>query len=159
MAITVEDGTVVAGADGYEDAADTSARLVLLGLTTFDSKPTATQEGTIRRSTVECENQIRSGVEGSQVVDEHLRLFPRTRCFDTDAMREFESTEIPEALKAGIAHRCEDREAGRVAKGDREIRREKDERGEIEYVASGKSRFRRDSPEADEHLRRLRWRQ
>ena len=156
MALTVEDGSVVTGADAYEDAATTAARLAALNLSSFDGKTEAEQEKIIRRRTIECEEQLRAGVEGTETSDGQPRLFPRLRCYDTQ-MRLFDSDDIPEALKAAVAHRCEDDAAGRVSTGRRDVKSHSSARGKIEYTGNGAGVFASQSPEAQQHLRRLFW--
>ena len=159
MALTVEDGTVVSGADAYENAATTATRLTNLGLADFDGKAEANQEQIIRRRTVECEDLLREFVTG-RARDEDFadqpRLYPRRNSFDRDGY-EFDYDEIPEALKRGIAFRCEDDAAGRISTDGRMIKSEASARGRIEYAGARANRFAQESPEAHASLMRLRW--
>lgn len=156
MALTVETGAVVAGADCYEDAAATVARLDLLGLTTLGTKLISERESTIRLSTIDCEDELRPGIEGSRVSDTQPRLYPLHDSMDTTGLQ-FDFDEIPEAIKLGIAFRCEDRVAGRVSSAA-EVIEEEDERGKIKYREnSGGSRFDRTSRESWKAMKPLFW--
>lgn len=155
MTLIVEDGTVVAGADGYESAAVTAARLTGLGLSSFDGKTADEQESIIRRQTLAGEAFIGDGIEGSPVESTQPRLFPRARCWGTSG-EIFDVDEIPEKLKAGIAFRCEDEAAGRITAGGREIEAVSRRGRSVRFRQSG-SRFESESPEAANQLKGFIW--
>lgn len=160
MPLTIEDGSVVAGADAYEDEATTTARLSGLGLSSLTGQTSAEKEAAIRRATAEVEDAIRDFVEGSphnELQATQPRLFPRRNCFDT-TMREFLSSEIPETLKRAIALRAEDHAAGRVTEGRTDIQSEASARGSITYSRNGSANvFAKESGAAWQAVKPLVW--
>lgn len=114
MALTVEDGTGLLGADAYESAEDTAARLTALGVFRFAQRGPASREGIIRQETQETDAFLSQWVSGDLRIDRQGLLFPRGDAFRRDD-REIETGELPRELLDGIALRCEANAARRWA--------------------------------------------
>lgn len=77
MALIVEDGTIVAGAESYASVAEADARLAALGFTTWQPLLTAEKEAALRRSFVFMNQTFRSLWKGTKVEGDQPADFPR----------------------------------------------------------------------------------
>ncbi len=106
MALTVETGEGVQGADAYESAADTLARLTAKGMQAFASFPLVRREQIIRTETASVDSFLQAYQTGRRESDEQGLLFPRVDTFFADRRR-IERNTIPDDLKEGLALRVE----------------------------------------------------
>ena len=156
MALTVETGAGLADADAYEDEAATATRLLGLGLSSFDGLDPAIQETTVRRSTLDVDEMIRSFASGHISTEGQSLVFPRRNSYAPE--RVLDVDEIPVEIKRAAAYRAEDRASGAAADGEiGGIESEAAEDIKIDYSSAGSvSAFRRQSPDASRAINSLR---
>lgn len=78
MAIIVEDGTIVAGANSYLSVADVIAYFDLVGYSAYEAlSPTLLQEQILYRAMLYIENKFRNRWKGERVSSEQTLAFPR----------------------------------------------------------------------------------
>lgn len=106
MTLVVEDGTGLPGADSYEDAVDTAARLAALGFSSFARNGPSSRERIIREETSATDTFLGQWVSGQRRNEDQGLLYPRHRSFRRDG-RELEVDEVPREILDGVAMRCE----------------------------------------------------
>lgn len=106
MALTVETGEGITGADAYESVADTLARLTAKGMQSFAGFPLVRREQIIRTETAAVDSFLQAYQTGRRESDDQGLLFPRIDTFFADRRR-IERNTIPDDLKEGLALRVE----------------------------------------------------
>lgn len=139
MALTVEDGTGVAGAESYLSVADATARLTALGYTKFASLPSDTvREQALRLSSRSTDAAFLARCRGFAVRETQGLAFPRTEVFIDGTL--IRSDRVPEVVLSRCAHSAElhsyalaDPEIGQEELGIKRMRGAK--AAEVEYFA------------------------
>jgi len=106
VALTVEDGTVVAGAEAYDTIANVSTYAGKIGDATWDALATdALREEAARRATRYMEAKWRLRWKGNKTVETQVLSWPRYNVTDED---EFvvDSDIVPQGVKEAFAEAC-----------------------------------------------------
>lgn len=113
MAIVIEDGTGVEGAEAYDATSVVAAWLVLRGLTAFSALGSDDREVKLRVATEYAEDYVRGHLGGYPTTTTQGLQFPRSGCYLRDG-RMLENDDIPRELKEAIRLLCEDAANGRL---------------------------------------------
>lgn len=114
MALTLEDGTGVEGAEAYESISVAGAWLQLRGMNTFAGKTESEREIHLRLATSFAEDHLRQFLGGSiPLLPDQGLLFPRQCCYRNDG-RILDTDEIPRELLEAIRLLAEDSANGKL---------------------------------------------
>ena len=106
MALTVEDGTVVSGAEAYDTIANVSTYAGNIGDATWDALATdALREEAARRATRYMEAKWRLRWKGNKTVETQVLSWPRYNVTDEDGFV-VDSDIVPQGVKEAFAEAC-----------------------------------------------------
>lgn len=105
MALVVEDGSVVAGAEAYDTIANVLTYASNIGDATFAALATGPQEEAARRATRYMEAKWRMKWKGNKTVDTQVLSWPRYNVLDEDGFV-VDSDIVPQGVKEAFAEAC-----------------------------------------------------
>ncbi len=127
MALTVESGAGIAGADSYLALADADAHHAAMGAVAWAAAPAAAREAALRRATAAVDALFAGRWKGSKAHPWSVNMlaWPRRDVTDADGAAIVAADQVPHGLKTAVAEgaRIELEQAGALADSLRAVRR------------------------------------